>query len=67
MFMPWTKGKFLKRSINPLKNGILYLKGGDLKEELSTVKHPYIVHPLNTFFKEEFFDTKAVVYVKVNT
>jgi 16S rRNA (guanine527-N7)-methyltransferase len=66
-FMPWTKGKFLKRSINPLKNGILYLKGGDLKEELSGIKHPYVIHPLKDFFSEEFFETKAVVYVKVNT
>jgi len=66
-FMPWTKGKFLKRSINPLNNGILYLKGGDLKEELSTIRHPYIIHPLKDYFKEEFFETKAVVYVKVNT
>lgn len=66
-FMPWTKGKFLKRSINPLNNGILYLKGGDLKEEMAPVKHPYVIHPLNEIFSEEFFETKAVVYVKVNT
>ncbi len=66
-FMPWTKGKFLKQSINPLNNGILYLKGGDLTEELAPLKHPYIIHPLNEIFEEEFFETKAVVYVKVNT
>lgn len=66
-FMPWTKGKFLKRSINPLNNGILYLKGGDLAEELAPLKHPYIIHPLKEIFSEEFFETKAVVYVKVNT
>jgi 16S rRNA (guanine527-N7)-methyltransferase len=65
--MPWTKGKFLKRSINPLNNGILYLKGGDLTEELAPVKHPYVIHPLNKIFDEDFFETKAVVYVKVNT
>lgn len=66
-FIPWTKGKFLKRSINPLNNGILYLKGGDLQEEMASVKHPYIIHPLKDFFSEEFFETKAVVYVKINT
>ena len=66
-FMPWTKGKFLKRSINPLNNGILYLKGGDLTEELAPVKHPYVIHPLNKIFDEDFFETKAVVYVKVKT
>jgi len=66
-FIPWTKNKFLKRSINKLNNGILYLKGGDLKEELAPLKHPYIIHPLKDIFKEDFFETKAVVYVKVKT
>ena len=37
-FINWTKGQFLKPNNNDLKNGILYLKGGDLKEEFSTVK-----------------------------
>lgn len=66
-FIPWTKGKFLQRKINPLNNGILYLKGGDLTEEMAPVKHPYIIHSLSDFFGEAFFGTKAVVYVKVNT
>ena len=66
-FMPWTKNKFLKRSLNKLNNGILYLKGGDLKEELAPLRHPYIVHPLKDIFQEAFFETKAVVYVKVKT
>lgn len=64
-FLPWTKGKFLRRKLHTLPNGILYLKGGDLSEELATVKQPYTIHPLNTFFPEEFFETKAVVYVKM--
>ncbi|TSJ45062.1 16S rRNA (guanine(527)-N(7))-methyltransferase RsmG [Fluviicola chungangensis] len=64
-FLPWTKRKFLKENKNPLPNGILYLKGGDLKEEMAPVKHPYKIHPLQTIFSGEFFDTKAVVYVDV--
>lgn len=64
-FLPWTKGKFLRRSLHTLPNGILYLKGGDLTEELSTVKQPHTIHPLKAFFSEEFFETKAVVYVKM--
>lgn len=64
-FLPWTKGKFLKRQLHTLPNGILYLKGGDLAEELSTVKQAYTIHPLKAFFSEEFFATKAVVYVKM--
>ncbi len=62
-FLLWTKGKFLKESKNSLPNGILYLKGGDLKEEMSPVKYPYKIHSLQTVFSGEFFETKAVVYV----
>lgn len=65
-FLTWTKGKFLSENKNPLPNGILYLKGGDLTEEMSSVKYFYQIHPLNTIFLSEFFITKAVVYVKLN-
>ncbi len=65
-FLPWAKGKFLKQQNNPLKNGILYLKGGDLTEELAPVKQPLKLHPLKNFFSEEFFETKAVVYVDMS-
>lgn len=64
-FLPWTKGKFLKECKNPLPNGILYLKGGDLKEEMAPVKHPYQIHSLQKIFSGEFFETKAVVYVRM--
>ena len=40
------------------------LKGGDLIEEMSTVKKHYRFHDLNKIFDEEFFATKKVVYVK---
>ncbi|WP_343630935.1 16S rRNA (guanine(527)-N(7))-methyltransferase RsmG [Fluviicola sp.] len=66
-FLPWTKGKFLKENKNPFPNGILYLKGGDLKEELSPVKQSYTIHSLQTIFAGEFFETKAVVYVDMTT
>lgn len=64
-FLPWTKGKFLSENKNPLPNGILYLKGGDLKEELSSVKQKHTIHSLQTIFPGEFFETKAVVYVQM--
>lgn len=66
-FLPWTKGKFGKESKNPLPNGILYLKGGDLKEEMAPVKQPYTIHKLQTIFAGEFFETKAVVYVDMTS
>lgn len=66
-FLPWTKGKFLAKNKNPLPNGILYLKGGDLTEEMSSVKNFFQIHPLSAIFSSDFFETKAVVYVKINT
>jgi 16S rRNA (guanine527-N7)-methyltransferase len=62
-FLKWTKGKIKPTSLHPLKNGILYLKGGDLTEEFSTVKVPYNFTPLTDFFTPSFFDTKQVVHV----
>jgi 16S rRNA (guanine527-N7)-methyltransferase len=63
-FLTWVDKKFKKENINGLPNGILYLKGGDLIEEMSTVKKHYRFHDLNKIFDEEFFATKKVVYVK---
>ncbi len=65
-FLYWTRGKFNKKSNNTLPNGILYLKGGDLKEELKPLKQKHKVMPLNKYFNEEFFETKKVVYVSGN-
>lgn len=63
-FITWTKGQFLKKNNNTFKNGILYLKGGDLKEEMSTVKKAVQYFDLSEFYSEEFFETKKVVYVR---
>lgn len=63
-FLTWVNGKFKKENNNDLPNGILYLKGGDLIEEMSPVKKHYKFHDLNKIFEEDFFDTKKVVYVK---
>ena len=64
-FVRWTTGKIAKKNQNSLKNGILYLKGGDLSEELSTVKQVVKIYDLNEIFSEEFFETKKVVYVRL--
>jgi 16S rRNA (guanine527-N7)-methyltransferase len=61
-FVRWIKGRLKKTSIHDRRNGILYLKGGDLTEELkdyATVE----IFPLSQYFKEDFFDTKKVVYL----
>lgn len=61
-FVHWVQGKIAKKSLSPLKNGILYLKGGDLTEELQQFPKSEI-YLLDEFFEEDFFETKAVVYL----
>ena len=61
VFLHWLKGKFEKEQFNPKHNGVLYLKGGDLGEELAGIKCE--IYNLKDQFSEEFFDTKKVVYL----
>lgn len=62
-FYPWVKGKFEKKSMNTLQNGILYLKGGDLAEEIKESGLKTELIPLSKYFKEDYFDSKFVVYI----
>ncbi|MBO7276967.1 MAG: 16S rRNA (guanine(527)-N(7))-methyltransferase RsmG [Bacteroidales bacterium] len=64
-FMQWTKGKISKIQYHDLANGVLYLKGGDLTEELSTIKNKYKIYDIDQYFEEEFFETKKVIHVKI--
>lgn len=64
-FLPWTYNKFLSEQKNPYPNGILYLKGGDLTEELKDIKQDMEIIDLAKIFDEEFFETKKVVYVRM--
>ncbi len=63
-FLSWTKGKFLKENKNEFKNGILYLKGGDLSKEMTPIKKAIQYFDIKDFYDGEFFDTKKVVYVR---
>ena len=62
-FYPWIQGKFKKEVINAIPNGILYLKGGDLNDEIKESKLKAELYPLSAYFEEDFFETKYVVYV----
>lgn len=62
-FYGWINTKVKKESIHSLDNGILYLKGGELDEEMNELKRPYSVYNLPDYFKEEFFETKKVIYL----
>ncbi|WP_185144502.1 16S rRNA (guanine(527)-N(7))-methyltransferase RsmG [Apibacter sp. HY039] len=63
VFMTWIKDKFLQKNNNLLENGVLYLKGGDLSEELKSFSSAKIYN-LSDYFTEEFFETKKVVHIK---
>ena len=61
-FVPWIKGKISQKNLDPERvNGLLYLKGGDLAEELGTMKAR--ISNLSNVFTSEFFETKKVVYL----
>jgi len=62
-FYKWVQNKISKSQFNNLPNGILYLKGGDLSEELKDFKKRVVLYDLKDYFKEEFFETKKVVYL----
>jgi 16S rRNA (guanine527-N7)-methyltransferase len=61
-FVKWTRKKVAKKQRHTLKNGILYLKGGDLKDELQNFPKAKI-YDLPDYFKEDFFETKKVVHI----
>ncbi|AZJ32769.1 MULTISPECIES: 16S rRNA (guanine(527)-N(7))-methyltransferase RsmG [Tenacibaculum] len=61
-FHRWVKNKVHKKQNHALKNGILYLKGGDLTEELANFPKATI-YDLPDFFEEDFFETKKVVHL----
>ena len=63
-FLPWMKGKFLQRNLHTMPNGIFFLKGGDLIEELSPYRNCTNVFAISDFFTEPFFERKKVVYLK---
>ena len=63
-FMPWAWPLLRKGQKGTLPNGILYLKGGELVEELAVTRRHWDLYDIHTMFDDEFFDTKRVVYTK---
>lgn len=61
-FMPWAWPLLRKGQRGSLPNGILYLKGGELAEELAATRRHWDIYNIHTMFDDEFFDTKRVVY-----
>ncbi len=63
-FVHWIKGKIKKESVHERRNGILYLKGGDLQEELKDYRTAEVFE-LTDYFADDFFETKKVVYLPI--
>ena len=61
-FLKITQNKFQQKSINELKNGIIYLKGGDLSKEMKGIIHNE--YSISNFFTEDYFETKKIIYIK---
>ena len=62
-FTQWVRGKVSDSHYHKLRNGILYLKGGDLTEELGPFKKKVRTWDIADFFEEEYFETKKVIYL----
>jgi 16S rRNA (guanine527-N7)-methyltransferase len=62
-FIKWVKDKIRQENFNSLDNGILYLKGGDIEDELKATHHPYAVYDLDMNFPLDFFRTKKLIYL----
>ncbi len=62
-FLQWVSRKIDSDQKNELRNGVLYLKGGDLTEEMGEIRRKHTIYSLSDYYNQEFFDTKKVVYV----
>ncbi|MCF1420208.1 16S rRNA (guanine(527)-N(7))-methyltransferase RsmG [Mangrovimonas futianensis] len=63
-FVRWINGKVAKKSLHEIKNGVIYLKGGDLADELENFSTAQIFE-LNQYFDEDFFETKKIVHLPI--
>lgn len=59
----WTHQKIHSKNSNPFENGFILLKGGDLQDEMKEFGRPYMQKEISDFFKEDFFETKKIIYV----
>jgi len=62
-FVPWVQKNISKKQWNAVPNGIIYLKGGDLSQEVQPFKKNILIQNIGEYFEEEFFETKKIVYL----
>ena len=63
-FMPWAWSILRRGEAGTLPNGILYLKGGELAEELAATRRKWDIYDISDMFDDPFFETKRIVYTK---
>ena len=66
VFVDWIKKNIKTESTHDIENGILYLKGGDLENELKSYQKKTI-YDLSEYFKDSFFETKKLVHIPHNS
>lgn len=62
--MSWTTNKYASQDRNAMPNGLICLKGGDLKDELKALSNYSEISDIHGYFPYEFFETKRVVYIE---
>ena len=62
-FVKWIKHNISDESVNTLQNGVLYLKGDDALQEIKRMKAAKFIFDISSYFEEEFFTTKKIVYL----
>jgi 16S rRNA (guanine527-N7)-methyltransferase len=62
-FYQWVSNRIAKTAFNAIPNGILYLKGGDISEELKPLPRKAAIHPISDWFSEDYFQEKYVIHI----
>ncbi len=65
-FLCWTKNKIKTPGFNTFNNGIFYLKGGNLDDELNKISNKLMIFNINSYFSEDYFETKKIVYIDLS-
>ena len=63
VFYNWVRGIVAPKSFNSIKNGILYLKGGNIDKEIKQIPHQAVTYPIDIWFDESYFTEKYIVHI----
>jgi len=63
LFWPWIADKIKSKSLGTIANGVLYLKGGDVNEEINEFGKKVTIFPISGFFTEPYFETKLILHI----